>query len=113
MDDQTNKFELRFDDLSAAEAGTKARKLRQELLAASPDISVAVEKDDPTNQDFGATLILILGTPAIIAIANGIASYLKRERAKITISANGKIVAEGISGDDAARIAEAFSKYER
>ena len=54
-----------------------------------PEVSVSLTKDDATNQDFGATLILVLGTPAILAVANGIASYIARDRAKIVISKNG------------------------
>lgn len=103
-------FTIRFEDVSLDEAGKKAVALRRDLLDVSPDIRVDIQKDDPSNQDFGATLILVLGTPAIIAIAKGIADYLSRDRGKITIEANGKVIAEGISGDDAARIAEAMSQ---
>jgi hypothetical protein len=113
MSDQTQEFEIRFEELTPAEAGTKAGKLSRELNQISPDVSVSLKKDDITNQDFGATLVLMLGTPAIIAIANGIASYLKRNHGKITIYEDGKVIASGISGDDAARIAEAFSKRYR
>lgn len=110
MNAQTQQFEIRFEDLPVAEAGTKAARLRRELLDVSPEVTVNIVKDDPENQDFGATLILLLGTPAIIAVANGVASYLARNRGKITITKDGTVVAENISGDDAARIAEAFSK---
>jgi hypothetical protein len=104
------RIEIRFEDLSLAEAGTKAQSLRRELTQNFPDlVSANIAKDDPSNQDFGATLILLLGTPAVIAIAEGIASYLKRQRGKITISKDGAVVAEGISGNDAARIAEAMA----
>ena len=110
MNDETQEFEIRFEDTSLIEAGKKAGKLRQELREISSDVSVSLKKDDPTTQDFGATLILVLGTPAVIAIAKGIASYLGRDRATISIYKDGKVVASGISGGDAARIAEAFAK---
>src|SRR5690242_19169342 len=110
MDNETQEFEIRFEQVSLSDAGTNAGKLRRELNEISPDISVSLKKDDPANQDFGATLILVLGTPAIIAIAKGIASYLARNRGTISISKDGKVIATGISGEDAARIAEAFSK---
>ena len=79
----------------------------------APDVDVTLTKDDATNQDFGATLVLVLGTPAVLALANGIASYLKRDRGQITIFADGKVVADKISGNDAARIAEVFSKVKK
>jgi hypothetical protein len=109
MEDPKQTFQIRFEGVSAHEAGTKARGLRQELLNASPDVSVSLAKDDPTNQDFGGTLVLLLGTPAVLAVANGIAAFLQRGRAKITISKSGAVVAENVTGEDAARIAEAFA----
>lgn len=110
MTDQTQEFEIRFEELSPPDAAIRAGRLRRELAEMSPDVNVSIKKDDPETQDFGATLILILGTPAILALAKGIASYLSRDRGTITIYKDGKAVATGISGDDAARIAEAFSK---
>jgi hypothetical protein len=109
---ETKTIKIRFEDVSLDVASQKARALRTDLLDVSPDVKLDIEKDDPTNQDFGATLVIVLGTPAVIAIANGIANYLSRDRAKITIETNGRVVAEGISGDDAARIAEAISRKE-
>lgn len=111
MNDQKT-IKIRFEDVPSKEAGPKAVALRRELLDVSADVRVDIQKEDPTNQDFGATLVLVLGTPAIIAVSKGIANYLSRDRAKISIEANGKIVAEGVSGDDAARIVEAISRKE-
>jgi hypothetical protein len=113
MSEQTEEFEIRFDNLPVSEAGKNASNLRRELAEISPDVSVSLKKDDPTNQDFGATLILVLGTPAIIVLAKGIASYLARSRGTISISKNGQVVATGISGEDAARIAEVMSQRKR
>jgi hypothetical protein len=110
MEDPKQPFQIRFEGVPANQAATKARNLRQQLLDASPDIEVTLAKDDPTNQDFGGTLVLLLGTPAVLAVARGIAAYLQRDRAKITISKSGAVVAENVSGEDAARIAEAFAK---
>src|SRR5262245_47666762 len=110
MDDQTQQFEIRFEGLTADDAGIKAKKLRQELLAVSPEVSVTLAKDDHSNMDFGGTLVLVLSTPAIIAVAKGIAAFLKRDRASIIITKDGEVVAVNISGEDAAQIAEVFSK---
>ena len=52
---------------------------------------------------------MVVGTPAVLAVAKGIADYLRRDRGRISIEVNGTIVAENISGEDAARIAEAMS----
>jgi hypothetical protein len=110
LEHENQTVRIRFEGISLAEANVKAARLREEILNSSDDVSVMLEKDDPLNQDFGATLVLVLGTPAAIAVARGIASYLQRDHASITIEADGTVVAKGVSGDDAARIAEAVSR---
>src|SRR5262245_54270098 len=101
---------IRFEDLDLATAGVKAQQLREFILDAAPETSVSFVKDDPTTQDFGATLVLVFGTPAAIAVAKGIAAYLSRDRASIEISADGRVVAKGVRGEDAAAIAKAIAE---
>jgi hypothetical protein len=113
MNVERSEFEIRFEDLSVAEAGTKASRLRRELLDASSDVDVTIKKDDPENLDFGATLVLVLGAPAVVAIAHGIASYLKRHGGSVTITKDGSVIAKNISGDDVARITEALAKRDK
>jgi len=104
-------FRLKFpENISRAEAGKLAAGLRQEILLSSSDVSVDIERDDPSHMDFGTTLVLVLGAPAIVAVAKGIANYLSRYGSRIIIEADGKIVAEGISGKDLALIQEALAK---
>jgi hypothetical protein len=103
---EKSRLAIRFENLSLAEAGSKVARLRNDLLDASSEIEVDVEKEDPTTQDPGTILVLVLGTPAILAIAKGIADFLRRERASIVIESDGKVVAKGIRGEDASRIAE-------
>ena len=81
MAHDSNAFELHFEDVSPADAAAAAEGLRNALLDASPDVKVDVHKADPTAMDFGATLVVALGTPAILAVAKGISSFLARERA--------------------------------
>lgn len=109
MTNEQQSFKIRFPDLTASEAGKRAEDLRQDLLGVSPDARATIEQEDPSNQDFGATLVLILGAPAAVAIAKGIADYLSRVRGTITIEADGKIIAENISGADVAKIEQALS----
>ena len=104
-------FKIRFQELSLAEANVQSARLRQEILDSSPDVHVEIEREDPNTMDFGSTLVLVLGTQAIVAIAQGIANYLARARGRIIIERDGKIIAEGISGGDAARIVEALSSH--
>ena len=66
MDKQTSI--ITFDDVSAADANRYAEELRQVLLEASPDVEVHRRRDDSHMQDCGATLVLLLGTPAAVAL---------------------------------------------
>jgi hypothetical protein len=106
--DQT--FKIRFEGLSIAEASKKVSGLRSDLLDISPDFHPEIIQEDSSNQDFGTTLVLVLGTSAVTAVAKGIAAYLSRARGTITIEADGTVVATGITGNDAAKIADAFGK---
>ena len=110
MTDAQQNFVLRFEGVNAREAGLHAAGLRETLLDTSPDVGVDLNKADGETMDFGATLILVLGTPAVLAVAKGIAMYLARERAgELVIERDGKVVFKGSSGD-AARIAEALGR---
>jgi hypothetical protein len=110
MVNESDVFELHFEDVSSDEATAAAEGLRNALLDASPDVNVDVQKADPTTMDFGATLVLALGTPAILAIAKGISSFLGRERpGTLVIKRGGDILFKGNSSD-AAKIAASLGR---
>jgi hypothetical protein len=68
------------------------------------------KRDDPSTQDFGSTLVLVLGTPAVVAAATAIGNWLQlRAKASLTIETpDKKIVAQNVTRKDAARLAELF-----
>jgi len=109
-----SKYIIKFEGGDLAQANSYAAELRDALLEAAADkqadIDVSVSKGDATTMDFGATLIIILGTPAVVAVAKGVADWLKkRNTASITIeTSDGKLVAKNISARDAAILAEKF-----
>jgi len=107
---QQYTYLLHFNELSQAEANRYAEELRNVLLNASPEIAVQRERDDPGTQDFGATLVLVLGTPAVVAAATAIGNWLQlRTKASLTIETpDKKIVAQNVTRKDAARLAELF-----
>ena len=109
MSTNRNEFRIRFENLNIVEASKRAIELKQEVMLES-NVSARIEKDDSTNQDFGATLVLVLGAPAVIKIASGIAALLAKRRTFISIEQDGKLIAKGLGGADMARIAEAFGK---
>jgi hypothetical protein len=69
------------------------------LLYASSDVEVHHRSDDPRTQDFGATLVLLLGTPATGAVITAVGNWLTlRHRASVTIkTAAGEMVVQNIS----------------
>ena len=94
MDQQT--YIIRFDEISEADAYRYAIELRNMILDASPDVEVERKRDNPSTLDFGATLVLILGTPTATAVTSAIAqaigNWLLRHKGDITIEReNGKI----------------------
>ena len=106
MDEQT--YIITFDTASAAEANHYAEELRQALLDASPDIEVQRRRDDPRTQDFGSTLVLLLGTPAAAATVTAISNWLaRRNRASITIKrADEQIVVQNITSKKVGELAQ-------
>ena len=106
MERQT--YILTFDTASAADANRYAEELRQALLDASPDVEVHRQRDDPRTQDFGATLVLLLGTPAIGAVVTAIGNWLvSRNRASITVKrADEEIVVQNVTSAKAAELAQ-------
>lgn len=105
---------ISFAGLNAAEAGDKAALLVDALRDAAPEVQADRRRADGEAQDLGVTVALILGAPAIVAIAKGIASFIARERPGVLVieTKDGKVLFTGDSGD-AATIAAALAKGKR
>ena len=105
---------ITFDDASPADANRYAEELREVLLDASPDVSVERKRESPSMQDFGTSLILVLGTPAAVAIARAIANWLALRRGTISIEAeNGeitKITGTNLTSEAQLKILEMMAK---
>jgi hypothetical protein len=103
-------FVLSFRELDSAKANQYASELAA-YLRDVPGVAVEQARDRPETQDFGATLVVILGTATATELANGIATWLKRKTgATIDISNDGHVVGENLDSRDAAKIAKAFSR---
>ena len=113
MSQQT--YIIRFEDVSLAEANRYAEELRANLLDASSDLSVQRQRGDQSTQDFGSTLVLVLGTPAIVTVATVIGNWLlQRSKASVTIErADNKLIVNNLSSKDAARLAELWLAQEK
>ncbi|MBN3753693.1 hypothetical protein G3N95_12145 [Paraburkholderia sp. Tr-20389] len=105
---EKQEFLIRFEELSPAEAGAQAQILKDALLDTTPHVEARIERDRTESMDLGATLVLVLGTPAVIAIAKGLAAFMAREReATLVIECDGRVIFKGNSSD-AAKIAKAL-----
>ncbi len=95
-----------------ADAGGYASELREHLLDLTPDVDAEITKSDQTTQDFGDLLTLFIQGTAAVTIAGGLADFLRRVGTSVTIyAADGNtVVAKNVTSNDAARIAEVFSK---
>ncbi len=108
MSEQT--YLLSFEGVSPAEANRYAEELREVLLDATTELVVQRKRENPLAQDLGASLVLIMGTPAFVAAVNVIGNWLqKRRSASLTIvTAEKKIVAENLTNKDAAHLLQLF-----
>lgn len=109
---QEETFEIRFFDCTPDEGNAYSEDLQQALREADSTVTLRRQRDIRDAQDFGATLVLILGTGAITAIAKGLSAWIARNSgARVVITKDGKVVAENIDSRDAARIvADAFKR---
>jgi len=107
-------YSITFDDISPADANRFADELREILLDASPDVSVERKRDNSLTQDFGATLVLVLGTPAAVAIARAIGNWLALRRGSISIETEKgeitKITATNLTNEAQLKVLEIFAK---
>ncbi len=105
---------ITFDDVSPADTNRYADELREALLDASSDVSVERKRENPFAQDFGATLVLILGTPAAVAIARAIGNWLALRRGTISIETEQgeitKITATNLTNEAQLRVLEILAK---
>jgi hypothetical protein len=84
--DQKSELTISFEGLTGHTAGLAAEELKQSILdLGEGDVDVATRKEHEGTQDFGATLVLVFGTPVAIALARGIAGWLQRRADMTTV----------------------------
>ena len=107
-------YKIKFLNASAAEANVKAADMATWLRNAVPhdQLEVDRERTSKDSQDFGATLVLVLGTAAVTAVAKGVQSWLTAHTGttiEITTD-DGTVVATNVNAKSAAEIAKAWSE---
>lgn len=109
---EPRRFVIRFPEAESNKANQYARSLADSLRdSLAPGEEVTVSRDTSESMDFGATLVLVLGSTAVTAIAEGVKIWLKRNSgAQIDVLKDGTVVGRNLESKDAAEIAKAFSK---
>jgi hypothetical protein len=100
---------VRFENVSSKMASEAARTLA-EALRPVPDVVVERERENAESLDFGATLVLALGTPAVVALAQAIAKWANRTNQGSLTFEMGRAVVKNIDSKDVAAIIEALKK---
>jgi hypothetical protein len=88
----SNRITIQFPDVTADLGNVYAEDLRASL-ADTLDADDRIERirASAESQDFGATLVLVLGTTAVSAVARGVQTWLARNSGvSIDIIAGGK-----------------------
>jgi hypothetical protein len=74
-----NQVQLSFVDTSKGQAGVLAADLSG-FLEEHTETTSELRRDDTEAQDFGATLVLILGTASVKAVAKALGLWVQRHR---------------------------------
>src|SRR5579864_6770727 len=113
MEKQT--YTVTFEGVSPSDANRYAEELRNALLDATADITVQRKRENPQAQDFGSSLVLILGTPAAAAVVTAVGSWLQmRKNASLSWkSADGEINIQNISSKNVVELAQQILNKQR
>ncbi len=109
---QKHSFKFTVDCESSGEAGAGAQALADKLREAEGVTDVDRLKADPTTMDLGSIVQIVAGSSATLAIAQGVAAWLRARRGvKLRIERDGKsgsikAEVEGIDTESAMRIVE-------
>jgi RNA 3'-terminal phosphate cyclase len=106
MDQQT--YLITFEGVPPAVANRYSDELKSVLLKASSEIEVQQRREDVHAQDFGATLVLVLGAPAVVAAVKALGDWLQRRHGVgLTMKTeNGEVIATNLTSKDALKLAE-------
>jgi hypothetical protein len=85
-----------FQELTAAEASIAANELAADLDALWPDLDIKLVRVNEATQDLGTAVALVLGAPAVVVVARGIANFLAKRGTTARIETpHGRIVLTG------------------
>ncbi|MGC3945745.1 MAG: hypothetical protein QM762_14690 [Chryseolinea sp.] len=102
-----SNISISFDNLTVSEANKMAADL-QEFLSRKVEQTAIITKTDDATMDFGATVVVLLGTTSAVAVARGIANWIKkRSEVSITIKTDkGEVIAQNLTSADVLPVLE-------
>jgi hypothetical protein len=74
-----DKAEINFVGANAADASRLAEDLANYLKTFGNGVDAEVTGGSSDTMDLGATVVLVLGTPAVIALARGVADWIRKQ----------------------------------
>jgi hypothetical protein len=106
------RLEVEVQPEQRGQASAQATELEDYIRDAAPDVAVERVRTDPTAQDFGATLAILLAAPSIVALAKGISRWLdRRNTSTVTLKSAGRtFTVENISARSAAQLAQEITR---
>jgi hypothetical protein len=113
MTEESLELQVRFPEATAADAGRLAQGLVEHLRSQASDCRAELRREDPSTMDAGTLVYLIVGTPAVLALARGIASYITKRATTITLEKDGRAYASGDGVEHLAAAIAAAGKKER
>jgi len=70
---------IEFPDSAAADASRLAEDLARHVSTTIDGVKAEVASGSTDAMDFGATVVIVLGTPSIVYLAKGIADWIQRK----------------------------------
>jgi hypothetical protein len=107
-----SSYRLRLSGVSADKAQILAADLEDALLDADPSIEVTRQQERSDAQDFGAVLAIVLGAPAVVAIAESLGAWLQRHHEVVIRieTSDGILVVENVTAASAPELIRAFKE---
>src|SRR6266850_950883 len=106
-----SEFIVELENVTEAQGNKLAQNLAQQLKSASPNVEAQPRRTSPNAQDFGASLIIVLGTPAVVAVATAIGTWIARTGTSVTIKdESGQVLVKNVKSGDVPKVVEALKR---
>ena len=108
----SNRLQISFDDVELGRANQLASSLRAALEEEADGCEVSVVRSEAGTMDFGSTLVLVLGSCTLQALATGVANWLAmKPEAAITLrDERGTVIATGLRSRDVLGVLRAWKE---